>query len=273
MRYHQARINRQQQRIADLDGIRGREAFAKRKVAREGLARAEQALTRAEEQAAAGAVDLRGLAERKRDRRDRKARARGGSGRSVNVTDPDSRLMTHGAGGGSVQGYNAQIAVTDDHLVLGIHLSQDANDTNCFEPTLGAVTTAATNLDLEVGIVLADAGYFTDDNLTLPGPDRLIAPGKNRDVITEANSTPTSGPPPSDATCEEAMRHRLRTPEGVQLYKRRSATVEPVIAHLKDQTGLRRFTRRGIKAVTAELHLAAAVINLRRMHATRPSTS
>ena len=43
-------------------------------------------------------------------------------------------------------------------------------------------------------------------------------------------------------------------------------TVETVIAHLKELTGLTRFSRRGLSAVTAELHLAAAVHNLRRMH-------
>jgi hypothetical protein len=32
------------------------------------------------------------------------------------------------------------------------------------------------------GILLFDAGYWTEDNLTAPGPDRLIAPGKNRDL-------------------------------------------------------------------------------------------
>jgi hypothetical protein len=68
------------------------------------------------------------------------------------------------------------------------------------------------------------------------------------------------------------MRHRLRQPENAERYKRRSATVEPVIAHLKEQTRLRRFARRGIQAATAELNLAAAVINLRRLHQTTPAT-
>ena len=126
---------------------------------------------------------------------------------------------------------------------------------------------------MTIGTVLADAGYFTTDNLTMPGPDRLIAPGKNRDVLTEAGLAPASGPPPADASAEDAMRHRLRTPEGAHIYKRRSATVETVIAHLKDQAGLRRFARRGLPAASAELHLAAAVINLRRLHAAAPSTS
>ena len=65
---------------------------------------------------------------------------------------------------------------------------------------------------------------------------------------------------------KNAMRHRVREPGNAQLYKRRSATVEPVIAHLKDQTRLRRFARRGLQAATAELNLAAAVVNLTRLH-------
>ncbi|UUZ58734.1 transposase [Nocardioides sp. B-3] len=68
------------------------------------------------------------------------------------------------------------------------------------------------------------------------------------------------------------MRHQLKIPENADLYKRRSATVEPVIAHLKDQTKLRRFARRGLQAATAELNLAAAVINLTRLHHANPAT-
>ena len=61
------------------------------------------------------------------------------------------------------------------------------------------------------------------------------------------------------------MRHKLRQPEHAEKYKRRSATVEPLIAHLKDRIGLRRFARRGLQAVEAELHLAAAALNLTRL--------
>lgn len=271
VRYQQARIHRERQRIADLDGIRGAEASRKRRNARQVIKQAEQALTRAEERAEIGQVDLRGRAERRRDRRDRKARARGGTGRSVNLTDPDSRLMTEGSGGGAVQGYNAQIAVTDDHLILGIHVSQDANDTGCYQPTLAQASVHADALGKTIDLVLADAGYFTDDNLTATGPDRLIAPGKNREVHAAVIEQPADGPPPDDADPRDAMRHRLRQPENAERYKRRSATVEPVIAHLKDQTRLRRFARRGLQAATAELNLAAAAINLTRLHAAAPA--
>lgn len=272
VRYQKARIARQQRRLGDLDGVRGTPATRGRAEAKRTLQRAQDALARAEEQEASGQVDLRGATQRHRDRRARKARARGGIGPMVNVTDPDSRLMTDGAGGGSVQGFNAQVAVTDDHLILGVHLSQDANDTHCWTPTLAEATIQATGLGKQIGTVLADAGYFTEDNLTSPGPERLIAPGKNRDVTTDAREHPADRPPPGDADPREAMRHRLRQPENADLYKRRGATVEPVIAHLKEQTRLRRFARRGVTAVTAELHLAAAVINLTRLHQATLST-
>ncbi len=188
----------------------------------------------------------------------------------VNITDPDSRLMTEGSGGGSVQGYNAQVAVTDDHLILGVHVSQDANDTHCYEPTLAQATAHADALGKTIELVLADAGYFTEENLTATGPDRLIAPGKNREVATDAHQNPATGPPPEDTEPLEAMRHQLRQPDNAERYKRRSATVEPVIAHLKQQTGLQRFARRGLQAATAELNLAAAVINLTRLYRATP---
>jgi hypothetical protein len=238
--YQQARTRRFERLITEQDGVRGPVASTIRRDARRALNRAQAELA--------------------------KARIRGGLGDVVNTTDPQSRLMTEGSGGGSVQGYNAQIAVTDDHLILGIHVSQDANDTNCYTPTLDAATVQATALDLMIGTVLADAGYFTDDNLLSPGPTRLIAPGKNRDVHTEARDNPAAGPPSENADPKDAMRHRVREPGNAQLYKRRSATVEPVIAHLKDQTRLRRFARRGLQAATAELNLAAAVVNLTRLH-------
>jgi transposase len=261
--YHRARIRRCERLLVDLKGVRGTRAAKRRAEANRILKRARVALAQAEHAALDGTLDTRGKGARNRARREARLRARGGAGRTVNPTDPDSRLMTT-ANGGSVQGYNAQVAVTDDHLVLGVHLSQDANDTGCLLPTLQSAATSAELLGVDIALILADAGYFTDENLTAPGPDRLIASGKHRDL--PATGDPVTGPPPPDASPQDAMRHRLRTEEGATAYKRRSATVEPVIAHLKELIGLTRFSRRGLPAATAELHLAAAVHNLRRMH-------
>ncbi len=270
--YQQAKIRRFRRLIAEQDGVRGMRASDIRRGARTLLKRAELELAKAEAVAAAGQVDMRGPKQRLRERVADAARARGGLGPHVNTTDPDSRLMTEGSGSGSVQGYNAQIAVTDDHFILGVHVSQDANDLHCFEPTLAEAATQAAALGKDIELVLADAGYFTEDNITTPGPDRLIAPGKNRDVATEAREHPADGPPPTDADPLVTMRHKLRQPENATKYKRRSATVETVNAHLKEQIKLRRFTRRGIQAVTAELNLAAAAINLTRLYRASPAT-
>ena len=101
--WYRARIAGLGRLLAELDGIRGREASLARTELRRRVQRAEQMLAGAGDRPPPAHLDLRGRAERERARRDRKARARGGTGASVNVSDPDSRLMTHGAGGGSVR--------------------------------------------------------------------------------------------------------------------------------------------------------------------------
>lgn len=268
VRYHQARIRRLEQILADLDGRRGPGLASKRHDAKRLLAAALKSLAQAEQEAAEGRGDRRGRSARERDQRDAAARARGGTGRVVNTTDPDSRLMHEGSGGGAIQGYNAQITASDDHYILGVFVSQDANDTNCYLPTLAEAVTQASALDQTIDLVLADAGYCTEENLTVPGPDRLIATGKHRD-LPELDPDTVVDP---DAGPIEQMRQRLADPAHRARYKRRSATVETVIAHLKDHTGLRRFARRGLHAATAELHLAATALNLTRLYNTRPAT-
>ena len=62
------------------------------------------------------------------------------------------------------------------------------------------------------------------------------------------------------------MDHRLRTPEGIAAYRRRSATVETVFGHLKAVLGMRHLLTRGLTNVTGEINLAAAVLNLRRLY-------
>jgi transposase len=264
VRLYQARITREQQRLAPLLNVRGTAYAHQRAAIRRNIKKAQTGLHRAQQDQAAGVADRRGAAARIRTR----SQARRGSagGPLVNLTDPQARLMIEGSGSGSVQGYNSQIACSDDHLVIGVHVSQDANDLHCWTPALAAATTQINALGKTIGLVLADNGYFTEANLTSPGPDRLIAPGRGRDVHHDAKHHPVQGPPPPELSPADAMRHKLRHPDHAKRYKRRSATVEPVIGHIKDRIGLRRFARRGLTAVTAELHLAAAALNITRLH-------
>ena len=186
----------------------------------------------------------------------------------VNLTDPQSRLMPTRKGW--VQGYNVQVGVTADQLIVATQVSQHTNDSEDFISMMAAVQEAAELFqaagrdETVVGVLLADAGYATDTNLSAPGPDRLIALGSRRNPHRAVAYEPTQGPPPEEATPRQAMRHRLRTPEGVATYKRRGATVEPAIGNLKKIiSGL---SRRGLQAATAEVNLAAAAFNLLKIY-------
>ena len=187
----------------------------------------------------------------------------------ANTTDPESRIMPTRRG--FLQGYNTQLAVTSDQLIVAVQVSQSPNDQGCFTPMMRAAQEAAAriyaatrNPDHVIGTVLADAGYNSDANLNADGPDRLVALGKGRDQAHTAEQQPAQGPPPAGATPREANAHRLRTPEGRNLYKRRGATVEPGIANLKKIVD--RFSRRGLENATSELHLAATAFNLMKIH-------
>jgi len=223
-----------------------------------------------------------------------------------NVTDPDSRLMPV-RGGGFTQGYNCQDAAADDRLMLGGYACQDPGDQRqarrlAAVAEKGAAIVAAAHaahagdpallakchqrlcalpgrekndpghdaaachhaMTSAIGVFVADAGYHSQANLTAPGPARLIADGKARDL---ARREPAEGPPPEGATAVEANAHRLRTPQGRALYKRRAPDVEGLHASLKDRTGLRRFSLRGLHNATSEFLLAGIAHNLRLLTA------
>ncbi len=192
----------------------------------------------------------------------------------ANTTDPQSRIMPTRRG--FLQGFNAQVAVTSDQLIVAVQVGQSPNDQGSFTPMMRAAQDAAArlhavtgNADHVIGTVLADAGYNSDANLKADGPDRLIALGKGRDQARAAAEEPAHGPPPAGASPREVNAHRLRTPEGRDLYKRRGATVEPGIGNLKKI--IDRFSRRGLDNATSELHLAATAFNLMKVHRAAPA--
>jgi len=114
------------------------------------------------------------------------ARQAAGAEPRRNVTDPASRLMPV-RGGGFTQGCNAQNVTSEDGLVIATRLTQDTTDTQWYEPMISDAAAAAAAMAEAggpgggtIGLVLADAGYLSGDNLACPGPGRLIATGKRR---------------------------------------------------------------------------------------------
>ncbi|MDQ1630655.1 MAG: hypothetical protein QOG60_679 [Frankiaceae bacterium] len=179
----------------------------------------------------------------------------------VNLTDPDSRLLP--TRNGWVQGFNCQLGVTADQIIVVASATQQSVDTTSFEPVLQQAMTATATLperpENRIGTVLADAGYFSEHNLTCDGPDRLIAHGSRR-TMADPDDILTG------TAAMRAMRKRLQTDDGKACYSARGATVEAVNGQLKDRVGLRQFRRRGLDAVQAELTFAAAVHNLRKAY-------
>lgn len=182
---------------------------------------------------------------------------------TCNFTDPDSRIMPL-PNKGWIQGFNAQLAVTGDHLIIATAISTATNDGMEFVPMMNAAVASATHHlpGKTIGMLLADAGYCSEAALTAPGPDRLIATGRD----------PAKDPAhPERMPARAAMAQRLSegSPDRAT-YKRRAATVEPVIGHLKDRIGFTRFSSRGKQAAEHELAFAATCLNIRRLFTVAP---
>jgi hypothetical protein len=181
----------------------------------------------------------------------------------ANVSDPQSRVMKSPQGW--VQGFNAQAAANELGVVIAGDVTQQGNDSWQCQPMMAATLASleAAGVDDNVGIMLFDAGYLSDANLKADGPDRLIATGKSH---TLRRSKPTSGPAPQGVSATAAMEHRLRTPEGAEIYKKRQHIIEPVFGTIKETRGFRRFSRRGLDAVKAEWLLILATHNINKAY-------
>jgi transposase len=191
-----------------------------------------------------------------------------------NVTDPGSRLMPV-RGRGFIQGYNAQNVASSDGLIIATRLTGDPADTRWYEPMIGAATAAAAAIaaargedsagDTQIGLVLADAGYLSQANLTCDGPDRLIATGKRRDLETRARDAASAaaadgGSDPGGAIA--AMTARLAAPEGITAYRQRGRIAETPHGRIKHNMRLRQLSVRGMSKAAGEWTFACAVHNL-----------
>ena len=206
-----------------------------------------------------------------------------------NITDPHSRLMP--VRGGFIQGYNTQNLTSSDGLIIATCLTQDPTDCAWLEPMLAQARHAATLIATHqpardgdeqqhqqvqgtagqpVGLILADAGYLSGHNLTLDGPDRLIATGRRRDLETAARHDSTAaGGSGGEASHDDpaggaaaAMAARLQTPEGIAAYRQRGHIAETPHGHIKHNLGFRQLTMRGKPKAAAEWTFVATVHNL-----------
>ena len=182
----------------------------------------------------------------------------------VNITDPDSRVMRT-QGQPTVQGYNAQAAVTENQIIVAAEITTEAPDFGHLERVFEA---ALRDLELagvseRPGVVVADAGYWHKrqmEKIVSNGTQVLIPP--DSDLKEKPRAGWTGG-------LYDHMRRVLKTELGHAIYQQRKQTVEPVFGHTKHNRRIDRFQRRGRAAALSEWRLIAATHNLGKLHSHR----
>jgi len=182
--------------------------------------------------------------------------------RTINVTDPDSRVIARETRQ-PVQGYNAQAVATSEQIIVAADITQQSNDSGQLEPMIhqAVETLAAAGCREQVETVLADGGYWNNAHITALGEEgmQVIVPTRSVSRTKARKLAPKQGPE------AERIDRLLDTPDGAALYRRRQHMIETVFANTKFNRGIGRFQRRGLAACRAEWRLIAATHNLLKL--------
>ena len=181
----------------------------------------------------------------------------------VPMTDPDSRFLRTAQGW--TLGYTADLAVSDDHLIVGARVTQNATDNASLLPLVDEVERRC---GARPEKVTADSGFFSGAavrEMKQRGIDLYVPDNNLRHEMQTGQPAGGIGRRSIRDPEHLRLREKLRTPQGRRIYQRRQAVVEPVFGVLKEQRGMRKFQRRGLAAVTTEWMLAAIAYNLTRM--------
>jgi len=177
------------------------------------------------------------------------------------TTDPDARFLR--ARQGFVLGYSAQIAVSQDHLIVAQRVMQRGNDNASLVPMVELIMSTCGKPPERV---VADSGFYTNQNADMLEQRGIEAYVPDSCLARELNL----GHPAVEFTHPHPrlrqMRERMRTPEGRGMYALRKSIVEPVFGVLKEQRGMRAFRMRGLTRVGTEFALAATAYNVTRMY-------
>ena len=183
-------------------------------------------------------------------------------GGKVNITDLDSKLVKGMRGW--IQGYNAQAACNDQHLIVAAEVMTASPDFGNLGPMLTAARRELANAGAtkRPNVVVADAGYWhleQMNQITGDGIPVLIPPDSSR----RANKPKRPG---WDGGAYDFMRSVLSTELGSELYRQRAQLIEPIFGNTKHNRGFTRFARRGRSAARTEWRLMAATHNLLKLH-------
>ena len=263
-------------RYGDAPGGPTPRALARRAERRERLARArdrlaaEDAARRQAQRAKQEAWDAAAAARRPRAGQrpaDEPRSNRNNTEPRANITDPDERVMRNQKG--YVAGYNGQLVVTAQQVIVGAMLSQHPVDRTLLHPLLDTCRQqlAQAGIGPKLRTVLADSGYVSEENFARADTDglRLLAP-LAKDPDRRRARTPKHARNLDRLPATGRAVRRLRHPRGRDDYRLRARTVEPVFGHLKTCQKLTMMSRRGLAACQSEWLLACTAHNLRKLH-------
>ena len=183
-------------------------------------------------------------------------------------TDPDARVLKRR--GKSVVGYQAQIAVSEDHFIVGQQVTQAATENETLLPMVDQVES---NCGEKPEKVLGDAGLYSNDNAEALKKDGIDAYIPDSNLASSLNRGGRVKGRAKSPVMKE-MRAKFRTTEGLRLYGRRRATVEGPFGTLKVGRHMGQFRLRGLAKVGIEFVLGVVSYNLTRLHQEQdPSSS
>jgi transposase len=186
-----------------------------------------------------------------------------------NFTDPESKIMKTSNKGFDQCG-NAQAVTNADQIIVSADVTDQANDSRQVQPMVEQTLEHldAAGVDQPIRAFTADAGYFSDDNVTfLDKHERIaeayIATGrlKHHEQVAPA----PKGRPPKDLSTKQKMARKLRTKKGRAEYARRKAIVEPPFGQIKHCRGFRQFLLRGLENMRGEWKLVCLTHNLLKL--------
>ncbi len=179
-----------------------------------------------------------------------------------NFTDPDSRIME--SKGTFLQAYNGQAAVDGSgQIILAEDLTNQCPDNGNLAPMIQQIEANCGEVPEKV---TADSGFWHSEvveTCSQLGTEVYIATERRRHW--DRDDTMTEGEPPEDLSALEAMRWKLRTEQGRQIYAERKWIVEPVFGQMKEIQGFRRFLLRGLEKARAEWSLQCLTHNLLKL--------
>jgi len=181
----------------------------------------------------------------------------------ISRSDPDSRFL-HTAQGWAL-GYTADLAVSDDHLIVATRVTQNATDNGSLVPMVEEVERQCRARPEKV---TGDSGFFSGlalQQMKQRGIDLYVPDNNLKHEMQTGERAAGLGKSRIRDPEHLRMREKLRSPAGRGIYRRRQAVVEPVFGILKEQRGMRKFRRRGLAAVSTEWMLAAIAYNLTRI--------